>query len=158
VAASSSGNGNGIVLINPVFQAFRKQRARSMPSTKRFIDSSQRKNHRCKNHMKLAVFTLPGTESRPPYRRSTSKRNRAPPPRAHESAHQKWLTRILHLARAGTKRLPRIGAGERCERQGDAERFGSVSLFLQCQPQAAYGFFGSRLMGPAVGLLVLSLN
>jgi hypothetical protein len=45
-----------------------------------------------------------------------------------------------------------------CERQGDAERFGSVSLFLQYQPQAGYGFFGSRLMGPAVRLLVLSLN
>ncbi len=34
----------------------------------------------------------------------------------------------------------------------------NASLLLQCQPQAGNGFFGSRLMGPAVGLLVLSLN
>ena len=52
----------------------------------------------------------------------------------------------------------RIGRGERCELQGDAEHFGSVSLLLQCQPQVGYGFFGSRLMGPALGLLVLTLN
>jgi hypothetical protein len=57
-----------------------------------------------------------------------------------------------------SKAMAGTSSGEQCERQGDAERFGSVSLFLQCQPQAGYGFFGSRLMGPAVGLLVLSLN
>src|SRR5271154_5037485 len=41
-------------------------------------------------------------------------------------------------SRAATKRClfdHLVGAAEQCERESDAERFGSVSLFLQCQPQ-----------------------
>ena len=80
----------------------------------------------------------------------------APERRRKRTHHLDRISGLIEVEIAGM--TVRIGRGERCELQGDAEHFGSVSLLLQCQPQVGYGFFGSRLMGPAVGLLVLTLN
>ena len=57
---------NRIVLVDPVFQAFRKQRAlpaiRALNKALHPIPPQQRQNHRCEIHMNQGVFTQPGSK------------------------------------------------------------------------------------------------